>query len=285
MDQRVGYEMASKEKIQVLSCPQCQRKIRFCFGRYADYVKSFYEDLCTARSIYDDESAVLSKKIKSLLTHPKVKEGSTDLTSITETLLKGKGVEELWRLYQRTYFLFISSIFKSELERTFTYTTVNKKSAKVKLTKVSAAKLLSSHDAIMDRLVDPSVLFTSAECATDGLAQWRRLDLLRQCLTMESAPLSNSSKTCHKLLNSAKVLLDDQANWTLRKESSVLSVLKSAATLMDFEWDDPSIPEYCDSVSMCSDDWAICSICESVYSTVRFNSCPACVLPMQNLVL
>lgn len=88
----------------------------------------------------------------------------------------------------------------------------------------------------------------SVQCLKDALFQWRRLDLLRQCLTMLSVePQSRPSETCHQLLNKAKVILQDDGKdspdqkWTTSQENDAFALLKSVATMMEFDLTRPDV--------------------------------------------
>ena len=175
---------------------------------------------------------------------------SSDETMLkaAESLLKDKSVEEQWRMYHRMYYLCLSAVFKSDLERSYSYSTVNNQPGQVKLLKSWADDLRASHQAVQVKSLAEVEGSWSVQCLKDALSQWRRLDLLRQCLTMLSVePKSCTSNTCHQLLKKAKVVLQNDEKgspvkkWTNSQENDAYALLKSVATMMKFDLTRPDI--------------------------------------------
>ena len=289
MDQHIGYhQSASNEKIKAPKCPQCQQRIRLCHGRYADHIKAFYEDNCTARSVYDQDVVLLQDEITKLLVKNSSDNEHELSTSKVEALLKGKSIEEQWRIYEQMYHLCSSAAFKADIDKTYSFsTTVTKKPGTVKLDKSLASGLITRHRAVQTSLLSSSVEFLSIECLKDALAQWRRLDLLRQCLTMESVkPKSSTSKTCHQLLKNAKLVLENSRDWTSRKERDALAILKSAAALMEFKLALPdSSGGFFHRVTLSVDDWMRCVDCQTVYPHGVRSNCSSAECLLQHLHL
>lgn len=267
-------------------CPQCRRKVRLCHGRYADQLRAFYKDSSTARCVYDQQVALLHQEIAKLIVENAPGQAGQSVADEVETLLKGKSLEEKWRIYEQMRHLCLFARFKCHLERGYSLTTTNKKPAEVKLTsKSTIAALLAHHQAVQTALLSSSRQFLSPECLQDALAQWRRLDLLRQCLTMQSLrPLSLTTKTCHQLLKNAHLLLDNVRDWSGRRQSDAYAILKSAAALMEFDLvrpeDDSS---FFQRVTMSLDDWIRCVDCQTLRPIARPCSSPECLL--QHLAL
>jgi hypothetical protein len=168
-----------------------------------------------------------------------------------DSLLKGKSLKDQWRMYQRMYYLCLSAGFKNDLERSYTYSTGNSETGQVKLQEQWADDLRASHRSVQEKSMEQHALAEgswSVQCLKDALFQWRRLDLLRQCLTMLSVePQSRPSETCHQLLNKAKVILQDDGKdspdqkWTTSQENDAFALLKSVATMMEFDLTRPDV--------------------------------------------
>ncbi|EFX61205.1 hypothetical protein DAPPUDRAFT_340451, partial [Daphnia pulex] len=179
-------------------------------------------------------------------------------------------------MYQRMYYLCLSAVFKGDLERSYSYSTVNNQPAQVKLpsgpSKVEvspsglhskyfftwvqkewADDLRASHLAVQVKSLEQQATAQvegcwSVQCLKDALFQWRRLDLLRQCLTMLSVePQSDTSQTCQHLLKKAQLALQDDGRgspdkkWTTSQENYVYALLKSVATKMEFDLTRPDV--------------------------------------------
>lgn len=94
------------------------------------------------------------------------------------------------------HYLCLSSVYKSRLDETYSYMTGQRKTGQLKLKKIDADQLMTRHQAVQNSLLESSTCFLSVQCLADALIQWRRLELLRQCRTMESVqPPSLPSKT------------------------------------------------------------------------------------------
>lgn len=267
----------AKERIP--SCPQCQETIRLVHGRYADRIEKFYQDLKTARMIYDQDGIGLQKAITQLL---EVDCSQENLTDVVESLVKDKYIEEQWRIYQRMYYLCLSAVYKSRLDESYSLTT-----GQLKMKKSIADQLMARHKAVQNSLLE-STGFLSAQCLADALIQWRRLELLRQCRTMESVPFS--SKTDQMLKKAGLLLESNLKKWTIRQEDQVFAILKSVASAMDFQLihpDNQIKTAFFHRVSMNSQDWATCPDCKSIYPSIRSASCPSadCTLSLKNLSL
>ncbi|EFX61212.1 hypothetical protein DAPPUDRAFT_122434 [Daphnia pulex] len=175
------------------------------------------------------------------------------LFKAAESLLRDKSVEDQWRMYQRMYYLCLSAVFKGDLERSYSYSTVNNQPAQVKLQKEWADDLRASHQAVQVKSLEQQATAQvegcwSVQCLKDALFQWRRLDLLRQCLTMLSVePQSDTSQTCQHLLKKAQLALQDDGRgspdkkWTTSQENDVYALLKSVATKMEFDLTRPDV--------------------------------------------
>ncbi|KAI9554746.1 hypothetical protein GHT06_020022 [Daphnia sinensis] len=180
-----------------------------------------------------------------------VKYSSDDsLLKAADSLLKGKSIEEQWKIYQRMYYLCLSATFKRDMETSYCYTTEDHKSGKVKLNKAWADDLKAGYKAVQDGSMEMQALAAtrgrwSIQYLTDALFQWRRLDLLRQCLTMLSIdPQSSIGTGCRILLEEAKALLENeelgQGKWTVSQEDEAYALLKSVASTMRFDLTHPS---------------------------------------------
>lgn len=234
----------------------------------------------TAGQIYKQEGARLQQAITGLL---EIHSSQKNLSSIVEPLVKNKQVDDQWRIYQRMYYLCLSDAFKGRLDETLK----NGQGKTVKLKKMWADELMARYNAVQTSLLETSNGFLSAQCVADALIQWRRLDLLRQCRTMESAKLA--PKTCHQLLKRAGLLLESNLKkWTIQKEDQVFAILKAAASIMDLQLTRPDSlmkQVFFQRVGMCSQDWATCTDCKSIYPSVRFNSCPSVDCTLKQLSL
>lgn len=202
---------------------------------------------CVANGCRSITTINLQVEVTKLLVKYSSDEG---LLKAADSLLKGKSIEEQWKIYQRMYYLCLSAAFKRDLENSYCYKTEDHKSGNVKLHKAWADDLRASYQAVQDKSMEMQSLAAaqggwSIQYLTDALFQWRRLDLLRQCLTMLSVePQSSIGNGCQILLEEAKILLQkeelDKTKWTTSQENEVYALLKPVAAMMRFDLTPPS---------------------------------------------
>lgn len=262
-------------KFNIPSCPRCSQTIHLAYGRYADQVKNYYEDLRFARFLYDQDGRRLQQEIIKLLdAEDSAKE---ILSTAVESMVKDGYFEEKWRIYQRMYYVCLRADFKKHLYDIHPFTMVDCTLGNVFLMETLAEDLLIRHQSIQNSLLETIGGFLSVDCLADALAQWQRLDLLRQCQAMESVQPMKSTM-CHSFLKEAKVLLEKETkHWTTDRENVVLGLLQFVANSIKFDFihpDSPIMPSFFHPVSMNANNWIKCANCKSVYPSNCFNSCP-----------
>ncbi|XP_057380709.1 NFX1-type zinc finger-containing protein 1-like [Daphnia carinata] len=207
-------------------------------------------DEATGTTCVADGCRLISKvNIQVEITKLLVKYSSDEnLLNAANSLLKGKSIDEQWKIYQRMYYLCLSATFGKDLVTSYSYTTEDRMSSQVKLNKDWADDLRDSYKAVQDKSLEMQSLAVSQrrwsiQYLTDALFQWRRLDLLRQCLTMLSVePQSSIGTGCRTLLEEAKILLQNEelGKWTTSQEDDAYALLKLVAAIMRFDLTHPS---------------------------------------------
>lgn len=260
------------------TCPRCSVVLHVARGRYADDVKSFYEQLAIARDWFDFCNGV---RLADNLTH--LLEAFT--TAIQEKcrakakqILMGKTDKEKWLLYEQVHYAALSGLFEADVKQLFSYSTKSGQVKQVKLNQSWAEKeLLGRHKDVQRSLLEKSesLNYLPIDVLDRAVSMWKRLEWQRQFRTLE---LTNPGKD---VKDKVRVLLEAKGKGDGEKIEKTIGETLASLGVTPYDKGDAideklQVWPFQGPISWSSRcNWIRCLVCEAVYTpSDSEDSCP-----------